>query len=329
MIITGTPEEIRALVNHSTERKPVLIRAQESGVCVYYDPDQRDHCTYPYDRACPHLDDPEILCPVKDGCSAMRATALLREACEAEQEGGQCVYYDERSEHEDDVEPCTYPYEWECPHLDDNAILCPVKDELSAESERIEQDLAWAWGDDLPEFVSLTQDPYGDRDMAAEVADQVPRSDYVLAPRDPQTSGGDAEESEPEFPAPTPDEEHTYTTTPSRGGWLLAENDLLRRAESAAASVPLYREEYPESARTDGAIKARWYYLRKQSPAPAAVEGSEIAPGDQVILATAPEQVGTVRYVNGKKTYASVEFGDAESGPAHVYAIKDLRRVIA
>jgi hypothetical protein len=43
----------------------------------------------------------------------------------------------------------------------DDEVFCPVKDGWLAESERIEQDLAWAWGDDLPEFVSLAQDPEG------------------------------------------------------------------------------------------------------------------------------------------------------------------------
>ncbi len=76
MILIGTPEEIRALVAPSAETKPILLRAQESGPCVYYDPHLKDRCTYPYDRACPHLDNPEILCPVKDSCSAM--AAILR-----------------------------------------------------------------------------------------------------------------------------------------------------------------------------------------------------------------------------------------------------------
>jgi hypothetical protein len=35
---------------------------------------------------CPHLDNPDILCPVKDACYAMRDVARLREACEAEQD---------------------------------------------------------------------------------------------------------------------------------------------------------------------------------------------------------------------------------------------------
>ena len=70
MILIGNPDEIRALIAPSAETKPVLIRAQESGVCVYYDPDQRDHCTYPYDRACPHLDNPDVVCPIKDVLTA-------------------------------------------------------------------------------------------------------------------------------------------------------------------------------------------------------------------------------------------------------------------
>lgn len=69
-----------------------LILPQTSGPCVHYD-EQAEYaadaypCTYPYgDGTCPHLDNPEILCPVKDACAAMSEVARMREACEAEQE---------------------------------------------------------------------------------------------------------------------------------------------------------------------------------------------------------------------------------------------------
>jgi len=131
------------------------------------------------------------------------------------QTSGPCVHYDERSEHAADAYPCTYPYgDGVCPHLDNPDIICPVKDEWLAESDGIDSDLAWAWGDDLPEFVSLAQDPEGrGHDLAAEATDTPPRSDYVLAPRDPQEQVADAEEPEPEFPALEPDDGalHTYT----------------------------------------------------------------------------------------------------------------------
>jgi hypothetical protein len=239
ILIFATPEEARELLGLST-------RQPESGPCVHYDERSEyaadaDPCTYPYgDGTCPHLDNPEILCPVKDACYAMHEVARMRGVCGAEQVSGQCVYYDERSEHEDDVEQCTYPYEGGCPHLDDE-VFCPVKDEWLAESERIEQDLAWAWGDDLPEFVSLAQDPEGrGHDLAAEATDTVPRSDYVLAPRDPQEQVADAEEPEPEFPALEPDDGalHTHTVPATRkphpNAWSDEEIEVIRRAQSAA-----------------------------------------------------------------------------------------------
>jgi hypothetical protein len=274
ILVFATPEEARELLGLST-RQPEILRPQTSGPCVHYD-EQTEYaadaypCTYPYgDGTCPHLDNPEILCPVKDACYAMHEVARMRGVCGAEQVSGQCVYYDERSEHEDDVEQCTYPYEGGCPHLDDE-VFCPVKDEWLAESERIEQDLAWAWGDDLPEFVSLAQDPEGrGHDLAAEATDTVPRSDYVLAPRDPQEQVADAEEPEPEFPALEPDDGalHTYTVPATRkptnpNAWSGEEIEVIRRAQSAAEAERLYSETYGIWKRSRSAVTTRWYKLR-------------------------------------------------------------------
>jgi hypothetical protein len=64
---------------------PVIL-PQTSGPCVHYDEDEDGHCAYPYDQPCPHLDNPDVLCPIKDACYAMRAVARLREVCEAEQD---------------------------------------------------------------------------------------------------------------------------------------------------------------------------------------------------------------------------------------------------
>ena len=265
LLIFATPEEARVLLGLST-RQTEILRPQTSGPCVHYDDKHPDEpCTYPYgdeysDGVCPHLDNPEILCPVKDACYAMRDVARMRGVCEAEQEGGQCEYYDERS----DVEPCTYPYEWGCPHLDDPAIICPGKDERSAETERIEQDLAWAGGDDLPEFVSLAQDPEGwGRDMAADPADQVPRSDYVLAPpaadtgaRVPEFEPADDPDvdmesahtgrlhtyevnPEPEIPGPAPEEEPVYEVASTRKtAWSHAEDAAMYICGTTATQCP-------------------------------------------------------------------------------------------
>ena len=94
---------------------PEIVRPQTSGPCVHYD-EQTEHaadadpCTYPYgdeysDGVCPHLDNPEILCPVKDACYAMHEVARLRGVCEAEQDeqdadmaAGEAVYETETPE---------------------------------------------------------------------------------------------------------------------------------------------------------------------------------------------------------------------------------------
>jgi hypothetical protein len=91
ILIFATPEEARELLGLST-RQPEILRPQTSGPCVHYD-EQTEYaadaypCTYPYgDGVCPHLDNPDILCPVKDACYAMRDVARLRDVCEAEQD---------------------------------------------------------------------------------------------------------------------------------------------------------------------------------------------------------------------------------------------------
>jgi hypothetical protein len=191
MILIGSPDEIRALVAHPPEQKPILIRAQESGPCVYYDPDgtapkdgdgpdyREDPplCTYPYPckDGCPHLDNPEILCPVKDACYAMREAARMQEACEVEQ---------------------------------------------------TEQDT----------------------DMTAE--------ETVY------------ETTAPEWVEPAPDDGalHTYTVPaprkPHPNAWSDEEEDVIRRAQSAAEAGRLYVDAFPESNRTAAAVSSRWYKLR-------------------------------------------------------------------
>jgi hypothetical protein len=90
ILVFATPEEARELLGLST-RQTEILRPQTSGPCVHYD-ERSEHaadaypCTYPYgDGICPHLDNPDIICPVKDACYAMRDVARLRDVCEAEQ----------------------------------------------------------------------------------------------------------------------------------------------------------------------------------------------------------------------------------------------------
>ena len=90
ILVFATPEEARELLGLST-RQPEILRPQTSGPCVHYDERSEhaadaDPCTYPYgDGTCPHLDNPEILCPVKDACYAMHEVARMRGECEQEQ----------------------------------------------------------------------------------------------------------------------------------------------------------------------------------------------------------------------------------------------------
>jgi hypothetical protein len=145
-------DEARDYLEYLSSRWGIVIRPQMSGPCVHYG---ADGCEYRGEGQCPHLDNPDVFCPVKDACSAMQEIARMRDACEAEQEEqvcSLCGYYDERSEHVDNIDPCTHPDACEggCPYLDDDGIYCPQKEEL-----------AWAWGDDIPKFVPLAQDPEG------------------------------------------------------------------------------------------------------------------------------------------------------------------------
>jgi len=95
-----------------------------------------------------------------------------------------------------------------------------------------------------------------------------PRSDYVLAPRDPQEQVADAEEPEPEFPALEPDDGalHTHTVPATRkphpNAWSDEEIEVIRRARNAKEAVTLYYGAYPQSSRTHAAAQSRWYQLR-------------------------------------------------------------------
>jgi hypothetical protein len=87
ILVFATPEEARELLGLST-RQTEILRPQTSGPCVHYDDRRPDGpCTYPYgDGICPHLDNPDVLCPVKDSLYAMREVARMRDECEAEQD---------------------------------------------------------------------------------------------------------------------------------------------------------------------------------------------------------------------------------------------------
>ena len=177
IIVIADVDEVAALLGVTVQRDPEIVRPQTSGPCVHCEDGTPYRCTYPYDDGrCPHLDNPEILCPVKDACSAMHEAARMRGVCEAEQE---------------------------------------------------EQDA----------------------DMAA---------------REPVY-----ETETPEFVEPEPDDGalHTYTVPATRkptnpNAWSDEEEEVIRRAQSAAEAGRLYSEAFPNSTRTAAAVTSRWYRLR-------------------------------------------------------------------
>ena len=92
IIIIADVDEVAALLDMDEARQTEILRPQTSGPCVHYD-EQTEYaaeaypCTYPYgDGMCPHLDNPDIICPVKDACYAMSEVARMRDVCEAEQD---------------------------------------------------------------------------------------------------------------------------------------------------------------------------------------------------------------------------------------------------
>jgi len=274
IIIIADVDEVAALLDMDEARQPEIVRPQTSGPCVHLDQIATDDpeevqalgvaCRHPAGE-CPHMDNPEITCPIHDACEAMYCVMRARDECEAEQEeqvSSLCGYYDERSEHADNIDPCTHPDACKtgCPYLDDDGIYCPQKDGWSAASKQAEEDLAWAWGDDLPEFVSLAQDPEGrGHDRGADVATEGP----VYAP------------AEPEFVEPEPDEDHAYaiqlpTPAKRKNAWTEDENWTVARADTRAEAIEAYRAAYPDSTRTDKAILSRWEKLHRDCREPLA-----------------------------------------------------------
>lgn len=72
IIVIADVDEVAALLGVTVQRDPEIVRPQESGPCVHCEDGTPYRCTYSYDDGrCPHLDNPDVLCPVKDACYAM------------------------------------------------------------------------------------------------------------------------------------------------------------------------------------------------------------------------------------------------------------------
>ena len=140
-----------------------------------------------------------------------------------------------------------------CPHLDNPDVVCPIKDVLTAADKQL-------YADPAPEFI----------DPGLDDGEGLP--DYV-AKRVRQAIQHEGRSS---------------LATATGMGWVTSEDAAIKEATKATGAIPLYRDEFPSSARTDNAIKARWYHLRKhpeivalpdpiaEQPAPEPVEDLDI-----------------------------------------------------
>ena len=180
-----------------------------------------------------------------------------------EQPHGRCRYFDDKGSltldgdgpsPREDRPPCTY--DGECPHLNNPNIGCPITESLS----------------------SMRKSP-------PPQAGAVPPSDYVLAPQEP-----------------VPDLESAPLTIPKPQGvprakkneWDQNEESALMGATSPIDAVRMYRAVYPDSDRSDAAIKTR-YHIRIKKSQPVAEDTdqmSEALPdfaGDQVPITQCEE----------------------------------------
>lgn len=139
----------------------------------------------------------------------------------------------------EDRPPCTFG--GECPYLDNPDIGCPVKEALSSMRRA------------TPPLLG---------------ADEVPRSDYVLAPQDPQRPApGEESVNEPLLSVPEP---QARKGVPRAKEWGRDEDAAMMAATSPTDAVQMYRAAYPDSDRSDAAIKTRFHSTIKKSRSAAA-----------------------------------------------------------
>ena len=267
IIVIADVDEVAALLEMDESRAPKIILPQTSGPCVHYEDGTPYRCTYPYgDGRCPHLDNPDILCPVKDACYAMSEVARMREACEAEQgerdadmAAGEAVYETETPEF---VEPAP-----------DNGALrtytvpAPRKPHPSAWSDEEEDVIRRAQS--AAEAGRLYSETYGiwKRSQSAVTSRwyRLQAAGKLIAP----------EPEEPDFVEPEPDEDHSYaiqlpTPAKRKDAWTEEENWTVARADTRDEAIEIYRAAYPDSPRTDKAIRSRWEKLHRDCKEPLA-----------------------------------------------------------
>lgn len=181
--------------------------------------------------------------PANEGTDPTRGGTVLRP-----QTSGPCVHVDQATDDDPDAVQvlglaCRHPG-GECPHLETPAVLCPVKDACYAMSEVAR----------MRDVCEAEQGEH-DTDMTAEEAVY--------------------ETAAPEWVEPEPDGDRAYaiqlpTPAKRKDAWTEDENWTVARADTWTEAIEVYRAAYPDSTRTDKAIRSRWEKLHRDCKEPLA-----------------------------------------------------------
>lgn len=276
-----------------------VIRPQTSGPCVHVDSADDDDpieaqalgyaCRHSSGQ-CPHLDAPEILCPLKDALYALREVARLRKVCEAEQE-----------EQGRDMGAAAEQQRTQSPEA--AAILSRIASRDAgpepAEVPRPDYVLS-PWP--APEPVEAP-DPAAPEEVLPP--DDVPVPPAADEPPAPPDEALEPPDSPTEVP---PLEEETVFRDGMR--WTEAELATIAPADGPTDAIRRYREAFPTSLRGDGSITTRLYIVRKKQPAISILDLAGVRV--EVRLRSSPHygRIGRVTRVNEAARELMVRFDD-------------------
>ena len=328
IIIIADVDEVAALLGLSTEQHPTIVRPQTSGPCVHCEDGTPYRCTYPYDDGrCPHLDNPAILCPVKDACAAMHEVARMREACEAEQE-----------EQDADMEAGAVQ---QAPSPEVDTVWSEIRSRYPLPAPHDDPSRLHTYA------IEPEEEPVYETRKGAPLANMwTPAECAAIA------SAGTRQEALAGYRAAFPDSDRTdgavmrqwyavrsapvTATDGRRGTWTPEEDRLLLNAETLVAAAKLYRAKFGDK-RTYAAISSRFYRVRKNPVEPTPDFAGDTVPvtqiahdlsaplaaGDFVVLEGEPGYIGEILRIDAG--YAEVQWPDG-AVPGR-QALDDLWRI--
>ncbi|MFA7121177.1 MAG: hypothetical protein WC277_06825 [Bacilli bacterium] len=310
-------------------RGATVLRPQTSGYCVHIDQATEDDpeeiqalglaCRHPgrmplredeqtQEWECPHLDTPEILCPVRDACYAMGEVARLRDACEAEQE-----------EQDREMEGCGVP-------RSDYLLAPPAPPEPAADTGRLHTYAVEPEPERVPSHEATA--------VWGEIKSRYPEPDPTASPKTKRKDGWTAVEDEVlasaeglhdayrEYAIAFPDSERTRAairkryrkvtgdTTPATRGrgpaWSAEEDAVLARCTTPPEAVAAFREVFGPNSRTDAAISTRHWRVTKGQPAAASTPDFV---GDTVPVTQCEEPSGKGFYGDTRALHADLMDG--------------------